>query len=122
MVKYLIFTITKASVNIFAEFLHDGIAAIDMKNIKRDLSLKAWKLAPGVDLGGGPRPKLNFFSEYGHAAYQIKADDVCSNMVANILPLDTHSTQGWGQNVKSNIFVKVVMLHIKLKEIEQRAP
>ena len=36
----------------------------------------------------GPRSK-NFFSEYGHVAYQIKADDFCSNMVANILPTDT---------------------------------
>ena len=34
-------------------------------------------------------------------------------MVANILPLDTHSTQG--KKVKSYIFVEVVMLHIKLK-------
>ena len=29
------------------------------------------------------------FSEYGHVAYQIKADNVCSNMVAIILPTDT---------------------------------
>ena len=32
----------------------------------------------------GPRPKLNL-SKYGHVAYQIKADDAGSNMVANIL-------------------------------------
>ena len=43
----------------------------------------------------GPRPKLNF-SEYGHVAYQIKADDFCSNMVANILTIDIPSTQGVG--------------------------
>ena len=36
----------------------------------------------------GQRPKLSF-SEYGHVAYQIKADDACSNMVANILLTDT---------------------------------
>ena len=29
------------------------------------------------------------FSEYGHVAYQTKADNVCSNMVAYILPTDT---------------------------------
>ena len=115
MVKYLSFAITMASVNIFAEFLHDGKAAIDMKNIKRDLSLKAWNLAPGVDLGCGPRPKLNFFRICSCCI--SKAYDVCSNMEANILPLDTHSTQGWGQKVKSYIFVKVVTLHIKLKGI-----
>ena len=43
----------------------------------------------------GPRPKLNF-SEYGHVAYQIKADDAGSNMVANVLPTDTPTTQGGG--------------------------
>ena len=43
----------------------------------------------------GPRSKLNFFRiSYGHVAYQIKADDAGSNMVANILPTDTPSTQG----------------------------
>ena len=43
-----------------------------MKHIKRDFSLKAWVQAPWVDLGAG------------------------SNMVANILPTDTPSTQGMG--------------------------
>ena len=37
-----------------------------------------------------PRPNLTF-SEYGHVAYQIKVENVCSNMVANILPTDTPS-------------------------------
>ena len=36
-------------------------------------------------------------------------------MVANILTTDTPSTQGWGQKVNLYIFLKVVMLHIKLK-------
>ena len=40
----------------------------------------------------GRRPKLNF--RIGHVAYQIKADDAGSNMVANILPTDTSLTQG----------------------------
>ena len=66
-----------------------------------------------MDLGGGAEAKKFFFSEYGHVAYQIKADDVGSNMVANILPTDTPLTQ-WGQKVKLYIFLKVVMLHIKL--------
>ena len=61
-----------------------------------------------------PRPKL-FFSEYGHVAYQIKAEGAGSHMVANILPTDTPSTQGVGSKVKLYIFLKVVMLHIKLK-------
>ena len=63
----------------------------------------------------GRRPKLNF-SEYGHVAYQIKADDAGSNMVANILPKDTPSTQGVGSKGQTiSFFLKVVMLHIKLK-------
>ena len=40
---------------------------------------------PVVDLGLRQRPKFNFFSEYGHLAYQSKGTDACSNMVANIL-------------------------------------
>ena len=58
----------------FAEILHAGRAAIAMKHIKQDFSLKAWVLT---------------FSENGNVAYQIKADDACSNMEANIYP-QTH--------------------------------
>ena len=64
-----------------------------MKHIKRDFSLKAWVRAFWVDLGGGAEVKIKLFSEYGHVAYQIKAG---SNMVANIFPTDTPSTQGVG--------------------------
>ena len=136
-----------------------------MQHIKRDFSLKAWVRVPWVDLGGGAQAKINLFSEYGHVAYQIKANDTGNNMVANILPTDTPLTQGWGQKgqtiyfsesshvayhikadgagsnmvanrcpqthprlrgwgqkVKLYLFLKVVMLHIKLKGIEHRAP
>ena len=47
-------------------------------------------------LRGLGRGQNFFFSEYGHVAYQIKADDAGSNMVANILPTDTPLTQGVG--------------------------
>ena len=67
-----------------------------MKHIKQDFRLKTWFQGPGVTQLVGQRPKLTF-SEYGHDAYQIKADNICSIMVANILPTDTPSTQGWGQ-------------------------
>ena len=70
-----------------------------MKHIKWDFSLKAWVQSPGLDLGVGPRPKLNFF-EYGRVVHQIKANDACSKMVANILPADTPSTLGVGSKVK----------------------
>ena len=36
------------------------------------------------------------FSESSHVAYQIEDEDAGSNMVANILPTDTPSTQGVG--------------------------
>ena len=75
--------------------------------------MKAWARARWVDLGGGDEAKLKLFSEYGHVAYQIKADDAGSNMVANILPIDTPSTQGVGSKVKLYFFLKEVMLHIK---------
>ena len=122
----------------FAEILHAGRAAIDMKPIKREYSLKAWVRARWVDLGGGTEAKIKLFqnmvmlqikfklatlaatwlqifcpqthsrprgwgqkvklsfSESSHVAYQIKADEAGSNMVANILPTDTLSTQGVG--------------------------
>ena len=38
-------------------------------------------------------------------------------MVANILPTDTPLTLGLGQKVKPCLFLKGVMLHIKLKGI-----
>ena len=60
-VNYLNFAITKAIDNIFAEILHAGRAAIDMKHIKRDFSLKAWVGARWVDLGGEPDAKIKLF-------------------------------------------------------------
>ena len=57
-VKYLNFAITKAIVNIFAEILHTGRAAIDMK---RDFSLKACVRAHLVDLRGGTESKIRLF-------------------------------------------------------------
>ena len=43
----------------------------------------------------GRRSKLNFFRIWS-CCNQVKADDAGSNMVANILPTDTPSTQGVG--------------------------
>ena len=33
-------------------------------------------------------------TDYGHVEFQIKANDTCSNMVANSLPTDIPSTPG----------------------------
>ena len=110
-----------------------------MKHIKRNFSLKAWVRAPGVDLGMGLRPKLNFQNMVMlHIELKLTT-------LANILPTDTPLTQGvgskgptikgiehrapWKQKCchytpttagvgsKGHIFfsfLKVVMLHIKL--------
>ena len=67
------------------------------------------------------RPKLNS-SEYGHVAYQIKAYEAGSNMVANILPTDTPLTQGVGSKGQTKFFLMLVMLHVKLKGIGHGAP
>ena len=56
--------------------------------------MKASVRAPGVDLGGEAEAKIKLFSEYGHVAYQIKVDTVCSNMVANILPDSLGGSKG----------------------------
>ena len=45
----------------FAEILHTGRAAIDMKHIKRGFSLKALVRACWVDLGGGADLKIKLF-------------------------------------------------------------
>ena len=70
-VKYLNFEITTAIVNIFAESLHAGRAAIFMKQIKGDFSLNAWVRSPSVYLVGGTKAKINLFSEYGYVAYHL---------------------------------------------------
>ena len=97
-VKYLNFAISKAIVNIFAEILHTGRAAIDMKHMKRDFSLKAWVRACWVDLGGGAEVKIKLFQNMVmlHIKLKLTTLDAGSNMVANILPTDTPSTQGVG--------------------------
>ena len=56
----------------FAEILHTGRAAIDMKDSKRDFSLKSWIRVSGMDLGVGLRPKLNFFQHIGTLHINLK--------------------------------------------------
>ena len=47
-------------------------------------------------LRGRGRGQNYTFSECGHVAFQIQAEDAGSNMVANILPTDKPLTQGVG--------------------------
>ena len=97
--------------------MHAGKAAIDMKHVKRDysLKLKAWVRACWVDIGGGAGAKIKLFSENGHVAYQIKADEAGSNMVANILPTDTPSTQGVGSKGQTISFSEISHVAYQIK-------
>ena len=54
--------------------------------------------------GVGSKGQTIYFSESSHVAYQIKAEDASSNMVAYILPTDTPSTQGLGSKGQTVIF------------------
>ena len=56
--------------------------------------------------------KHQLFSEYGHAAYQIKGNETYDNLHANIL--HTPLTPGLGLKVKTISCLKVLILHIKL--------
>ena len=82
-------------------------------------------VSPAKDGRHISRPRchtFSTFSEHGHVAFQIKGNDECFYMQANILSLHTPSTpQGRGSKVKT-FFLKVVMLHIKLMGMEHRAP
>ena len=70
-------------------------------------------------LRGWGRGQNLTFSEYGHVAYQTKADDTGSNMVANILSTDTPSTQGVGSKGQIISFSESshVAYQIKVEEV-----
>ena len=69
----------------------------------------------------GVNRSKHFLSDSSHVEYQIKGDGAKSTTQAHILSLHTSSEPGVGSKCQ-NIFLKVVMLHIKLKEMEHRAP
>ena len=55
-------------------------------------------------LRGRAEAKIKLFSEYSHVAYQIKADDAGSNIIANILPTDTPLIHGVGSKGQTIYF------------------
>ena len=68
--------------------------------------------------GMGSKGQTIYFSESSHVAYQIKADDTCSNMVAilaNILPTDTPLTQGVGSNGQTISFTESSHIAYQIK-------
>ena len=73
-------------------------------------------------LRGWGRGQNETFSEYGHVAYQIKADNASSNMVANILPTDTSLTQGVGSKGQTIYFSESshVAYQIKADDAKQQ--
>ena len=77
-----------------------------------------------VCVGGMSKGQKKTFSEYGHVAYQIKGNDECSKMVANILPADrplSPHPPTLGVWSKSSFFRIMVMVHIKLKGMTHAA-
>ena len=64
-----------------------------------------------------PPPTHTPTPEHGHVAYQIKGNQECSNMVANILPADPPPLPPHTHTHTQNM----VMLHIKLKVIGNAA-
>ena len=88
-----------------------------MKDIKRDFRSRLGS-DPLGGLRGWGRDKKK--TEYGHDAYQIKGNDACSNMVANVFPADL-STLGMRSKGQIQLSQKMVMLHINLKGMTNAA-
>ena len=79
---------------------------------------------PAPDTGLWSNGQNSTFTEHGHVAYQIKENDKCSNIVANILPADPILTPDPVVGVKRfkiQHFRDMVMLHTKLKGIRNAA-
>ena len=52
----------------------------------------------------GSKGENSTFSKHSHVAYQIKGNDKCNTMQANILTLHTPLTHGMGSKVKTCFF------------------
>ena len=65
----------------------------------------------------GRRPKFIFFPDYGHV-YKIKEDDACSNMVANILPIEPPPRTLGGSNVNSTFSEHVYVAYQIKRRVE----
>ena len=56
-----------------------------------------------------------YYSESSHVAYQIKADNAGSHMVAHILPTDTPLTQGVGSKGQTISFTESIHVAYQIK-------
>ena len=68
-----------------------------------------------IDPGVGSKGQTIYICESSHVAYQIQGNRAYSTMKANILSLHTPTTPGLGSKGHIFSFLKVAMLHIKLK-------
>ena len=91
-----------------------------MKHIKHDFRSKAW-VPPLCGLRGWDRDQNSNFPEYGRVAYQIKGNDACSNIVANIFLADIPHPLMLGSKGQMQLFQNMIMFHIKLNAITNAA-
>ena len=63
-----------------------------------------------------------FFSESSHGLYEINGNEAKSTMHTHILSLHKHSTPLVGSKGHTIFSLKVVILHIKFKGMDHRAP
>ena len=65
---------------------------------------------------------LQGWGSWGHVAYQITGNETYVNINANVLPLHTPLTPGVRSKSQNSciFYLKVVMLHIKLKRMKHR--
>ena len=90
-----------------------------MKYTKCDFLSKVWVRPPGWTWCVGSKGQNGTLSEHCQVAYQIKGNQVCSNMVANILPADPPPPPP--PPTHTHLPQNMVMLHIKLKVIRNAA-
>ena len=84
-----------------------------MKHIKQDFSLKAW--IPWEGLLGWGREQKSFISQYGHGAYQIKLTTHAAHGSKYFAHRHTLNPRVESKGQTISYFLKVVILHIKLR-------
>ena len=83
-----------------------------MKYIKQELSLTC------MDLGSQAGAKTHFFSEFGHVAHEIKGKRIQQH---GSKYFSSRHMLGSSGGIKTSLhvsFLKVIMMHIKLKGID----
>ena len=92
-----------------------------MKHIKQDVSLKVWVRSLGKDIGVGGEDKSKLFWNMVMLHIKLKLMMQAATWLLIFCP-QTHPEPRGGVKMSNHTFLKVVMLHIKLKGYEHRAP